>query len=734
MKQVLIRRGQAIIETVPTPLIEPGHVLIEVAYSLISAGTEVSGLQHSGKSLVERAKEHPERIGKVLDYLRQQGIQKTVALVRTQLDAPLPTGYSCSGIVIQVGSGITDLQPGDRVACAGAGIANHAEIVVVPRNLLVKVPDGCNLKDAASVTLGAIAMQGVRRADPRLGEIVAVIGLGLLGQITVQLLKAAGCLVIGMDLDARRVALARQSGADHTFVSSEVDIQAEIRRLTEGHGMDVVIITAASTSDVIVQQAMEITRKKGRVVVVGAVGLGLQRSPFYEKEIDFLISCSYGPGRYDESYEQHGMDYPYAYVRWTENRNLQEYLRLIARGLIKLDAILEREYAVDQAKQAFLVLQTDMDKPLGILLRYGSNGATALATKRSTRVNLQSISTDGRVRLAVVGAGSFARDTLLPLIKQLAANVQLRAVVSATGSNARTVAEQFGAAYASTNLDDVLTDPDIDAVVIATRHNLHAQQVVAALKAGKHVYCEKPLALTEQELSIIIEYYGYKFNDFASRQEPIIVSSEWPVLAVGFNRRFSPAVHAMKTILEQQHGPMMLLYRVNAGYLPPEHWVHGPEGGGRLIGEGCHMIDLFQALVQAPLVEVCSQNLRPESAHILATDNITTSLKYADGSVATLLYTALGNSHLGKEYLEVHIEGQTLVLDDFSQLSLYKNRNKKILWQSTKIDKGHLASLQTFIKATSERGNWPISLHELVDVSRATFQIAAIEPLPNVEH
>lgn len=725
MKQVLIRRGQVMVENVPAPVVEPGHVLVEVAYSLISAGTEISNVQSSGKSLIQRGLEQPDKVLKVLNQLRSQGIEKTVARVRGQLDAGMPTGYSCSGVVVQVGRDVTDLQPGERVACAGAGIANHAEMVLAPRNLLVKVPDGCDLKAAASVTLGAIAMQGVRRADPRLGESVAVIGLGLLGQITVQLLKAAGCYVIGVDLDPRRVALASQSGADHGIVSSAGDVQAEIRQLTEGHGVDSVIITAASPSDAIAQQAMEITRKKGRVVVVGAVGLGLQRSPFYEKELDFLISCSYGPGRYDERYEQQGLDYPYAYVRWTENRNLQEYLRLIARGMIKLDSVLEREYPIEQADAAFAALQTGTDKPLGILLRYGIDGSTVQGAKQATRVNLQSIPSDGRVRLAVIGAGGFARDTLLPFIKKLATNVQLRAIVSGTGSNAHSVAGQFGAAYATTNLDDVLNDPEIDAVLIATRHNLHAQQVVAALKAGKHVYCEKPLALTEAELATILACYGYTLNDFTGGQTPTTSGS--PMLSVGFNRRFSPAVQAMKALTQQRHSPMMLLYRVNAGYLPPEHWVHGAEGGGRLIGEGCHMIDLFQALVQAPLLEVCVQSLLPKADHILATDNLTASLKYADGSVATLLYTALGSPHLGKEYLEVHLEGQTLVLDDFTRLSLYKGQNAKVLWQSAKTDKGHLAALQTFFSTVAAQGAWPIPLHELVEVSRATFQIAAVE-------
>ena len=334
MRQVFIKSGSAIVDQVPAPLLDQNGVLVEVAYSLISTGTELSGVEQSGKSLVKRALEQPEKVQKVIDHVRDQGIQKTIAKVREQTEGARPTGYSCSGVVIQAGDNVTDLQPGDRVACAGSGVANHAEIVMVPRNLVVKMPDGCNLRDAASVTLGSIAMQGVRRADPRLGEMVAAIGLGLLGQITVQLLKAAGCRVIGFDLDPRRVELAQQLGMEHGLVSGHVDVENEIRHLTGDHGVDATIITAASESDAIVQQAMQITRKKGRVVVVGAVGLGLERSPFYEKELDFLISCSYGPGRYDEQYEEKGLDYPYAYVRWTENRNMQEYLRLIAEGQV----------------------------------------------------------------------------------------------------------------------------------------------------------------------------------------------------------------------------------------------------------------------------------------------------------------------------------------------------------------------------------------------------------------
>jgi len=409
----LIRRGQVTVENVPAPLVESGHVLVEVAYSLISAGTEISSVESSGKSLVKRALEQPDKVKQVLEHLRIQGIQKTVAKVQGQLDGGRPTGYSCSGIVSQVSEGVEGIHPGDRVACAGAGIANHAEIVLVPRNLVVKVPDGCDLRDAASVTLGGIAMQGVRRADPRLGEIVAVIGLGLVGQLTVQLLKAAGCRVIGFDLEPRRVELAQQLGMDYGFVPGEVDVENEICHLTAGHGVDCTIITAASRSDAIVQQAMEITRKKGRLVVVGAVGLELKRSPFYEKEIDFLISCSYGPGRYDERYEERGLDYPYAYVRWTENRNMVEYLRLVAEGKVNAGAILEREYDVADAPRAYEELRTATEKPLGVLLSYGLEEGQR-DEKLATKVTLRPFKLSGKIKVAVVGAGSFAKSMHLP--------------------------------------------------------------------------------------------------------------------------------------------------------------------------------------------------------------------------------------------------------------------------------------------------------------------------------
>jgi predicted dehydrogenase/threonine dehydrogenase-like Zn-dependent dehydrogenase len=707
VRQVLIGRGKAVVATVPAPLVEPGHLLVEVAYSLISTGTEITGVARSGKSLVKRAVEQPGRVKEVLNYLQSQGIRRTVAKVQGKL-AKSPTGYSCSGTVIQVGEGVKDLQPGDLVACAGGGIATHAEIVLVPRSLLVRVPEGCGLKAAASVTLGSIAMQGLRRADPRLGDIVAVIGLGLLGQLTVQLLKAAGCRVIGLDLDARRAAIAERLGADRAFLPSEANVISEIRHLTAGHGVDATIITAASQSDAIVNQAMEITRKKGRVVVVGAVGLGLKRSPFYEKEIDFTIACSYGPGRYDERYETQGIDYPYAYVRWTENRNMQEYLRLIAAGKIQLDPILEHEYDITQAPQAFEALQAETEKPLAVLLAYAQGDEADRARKLERKVILRPHSEGGKINVAVVGAGSFAKSMHLPNLQMLSSLYHLRAVVSTTGSNAQVTAEQFKADYATTDYNDVLVDDSVDMVLIATRHHLHAPMAMAAARVGKAIFLEKPMALSGPELDELAR---------------VLVETRVPFM-VGYNRRFSPAARRAREVIRERQNPLMILYRVNAGYLPRDHWTHGWEGGGRIVGEACHMFDLFQYLVApARVAEIASTAIVPRANHISSSDNVVTTVRYDDGSVATLLYTALGAADLPKESVEVYTDGRILVIDDYRALRVYGASLRG--WSSPVQDKGHLEELRAFATHLLDGSQPVIELDALVETARVTLEAAA---------
>lgn len=705
MKQILLKHGKITVDEIPAPLITKGHVLVEVAYSLISVGTEISGVKSAEKSLIKKALEQPEKVQKVLDYFKKHGLRKTIQTVRGKLSESAPLGYSCSGIVIGVGEDVDEFQLGDKVACAGAGKANHAEVVLVPKNLAVKVPEGCELKDASSVAIGSIAMQGVRRADPKLGEIVAVIGLGLLGQITVQLLKAAGCRVVGFDIDRRRVELAGKLGADYSFLISEVDYLNETLHITGGHGVDVTIITAASQSDEIVQQAMEITRKKGRVVVVGAVGLGLKRSPFYEKEIDLLISCSYGPGRYDTLYEEKGLDYPYAYVRWTERRNMEEYLRLIAEGKINFNAILDREYHISEAPRAYEELKSSEEKPIGVVFRYDVDKERRQGKLDTKFILRKGRGKDDRINVALIGAGGFAKSVHLPNLKKLSDLYHLRAIVSATGSNAKDTAERFGADYYTTSLEDVLADDSVDMVLIATRHNLHARQAMMAARAGKAVFVEKPMAINEWELEELVS---------------VLRETRVPFM-VGFNRRFSPAARRAKEILESHCGPLMVLYRVNAGYIPPNSWVHSEEGGGRIIGEACHMFDFFNFIVgSSDVVEVCAQTVGSDSEHIHSSENASVSVRYRDGSVCTLLYTSLGAKELPKEYVEIYADGKTLVIDDYRGLRVYGAKVKG--WKSAVQDKGHLEELKIFAKFVKDgTGILPISLEEAITATKISL-------------
>ncbi len=713
MKQVLVHQGQIIIEDIPAPLLEEGFLLVEVAYSLLSAGTELGNVQTSGKSLLKRAAEQPDQVKKIISYFKNHGFDKTVARIKSKVQADTPLGYSCSGVVIQVGEGIQDFQPGDRVACAGAGYANHAEVVIVPKNLVVRVPSGCDLRSAASVTLGSIALQGIRRAQPQLGESVAVIGLGLLGQLTIQLLKSNGCQVVGIDLDRRRAEIAKSLGADFVLVPHD-DITEKIKHFSQGHGVDATIITAASKSDQLVQQAMEITRKKGRVVIVGDVGLGLQRNPFYEKEIDLLISCSYGPGRYDPNYELNGVDYPYAYVRWTEKRNMQAYLALVGEGKIDTTSIIEKEYDISAAQQAYTDLKKDENRPIGIMLRYQpATRSGRLLDKRLIRnSSTKQKQIKGRIGIAVIGAGDFAQSVHLPNIKQLSDLFDLKAVVSSRGHNAVAVAKQFGAGYATTDYDQILSDSEIDAVIISTRHHLHAQQVIKALKAGKHVYCEKPLMLTREELDAILDVYGYSIQDFESGEYPSPLNL-YPILTVGYNRRFSPAGIALKRLTSDRQNPLMAQYRVNAGLLNQGHWIHSQQGGGRILGEMCHMFDFFGYIVGARAREFSIQTLRAPADHINPKDNVSISILYDDGSICTLTYTSLGAKSMGKEYIETFVDGASAIIDDFK---LYKEfGGSNIHWNSIIPDKGHQAILRSFGESMTKNRVWPIPLHELVD-------------------
>ncbi len=706
MKQVLIRKGEVVVEEVPPPVVERNSVLVEVSYSLISTGTELAGITTSGKPLWQRALSEPENVKKALNTVRTEGLSKAVAKAKGKLDLGYAAGYSCSGVVIGVGGEIGDIKVGDRVACAGSGVASHAEIVCVPHNLVARVPYNLDLKEAASVALGAIAMQGIRRAAPTLGETVAVVGLGLVGQLTAQMLKVAGCWVIGVDLVDSRVALAQSLGVDRGILGTEASLVSEILHYTSGLGADATIITAATKSDLPLQQSMAITRRKGRVVVVGDVGLHFNRSPFYEKEIDLLISCSYGPGRYDETYERKGIDYPYAYVRWTENRNMQEYLHLLSEGKVNFKALISKEYSVYDAPLAYRELREDEQRPIAVLVRYPTGEkAQSAKLERKTPVISKARKKEGLINVALIGAGSFAKDFHLPNLKRLHHLYDIYAIVSATGMNAKETARRFAANYCATDYSEVLSDENVDMVLITTRHNLHAQMAMEAAKAGKAVFLEKPMALNQEELDELVT---------------VLQETQVP-FTVGFNRRFSPcAVRAKEVILKRQN-PIIVNYRVNAGYIPLDHWVHTEEGGGRIIGEACHMFDLFNYFTDSSVESVITSAITPKTPNISSSDNFTATLKYLDGSVCTLTYTALGASEAGKEYIEIYADGKTLVINDFKTLRIFGLKTKGI--SAKVVQKGHREELIEFARCIKGQISQPIPMEQLASATMVSFSV-----------
>lgn len=692
MKQVLIRGGGVVVDDVPAPAPGRKNVLVRVEWSCVSAGTEGASVAMSALPLYRRALKQPEHARRALEIARDEGFVRTYKRIRGQLAAGLPTGYSAAGVVVGVGEEVEAFAVGDRAACAGAGIANHAELIDVPVNLAVHVPDGLDLADASTVTLGAIALQGVRRAEPKLGDAVGVIGLGILGQLTVQLLRASGCRALVTDLDSTRVALAVANGGE----DASGDFADRARALTGGFGADAVIVTAATASSEPMHDAAQACRKKGRVVIVGDVGLELRRSDLYAKELDVVMSTSYGPGRYDDVYELEGRDYPIGYVRWTENRNMQEYLRLLAEGAVRVDALPQQRYTVEDAPRAFA------EKPLLALLEYPAREQADART-----VPLRTVAArQGVTRIALVGAGGFAQGSHLPNLLKLRDRFELRAVVSRTGSTAKAVAERAAAAYATTDLDEALSDTDIDLVLIATRHDLHAGQTLRALAAGKHVFVEKPLALNDEELTAIESFYEGR---------------DTPLLMTGFNRRFSPAIVRARELLAPRSTPLIANYRMNAGHVPLDHWVHGPEGGGRNIGEASHIYDLFGALVGDVEVDsVDARAIHADGTRLAANDNFVATIAYADGSVCTLTYTALGNRDHPKERMEVFADGTVLTLDDYKSLAVAGRGSG---WRSTTQDKGHVEELEALARALREGGAWPITLDEQVRAMRVAFAV-----------
>lgn len=703
MKQVLVKGGGVVVEEVPVPALGPRSILVRVHYSTVSVGTEMTGVQLSGMPLYRRALKQPHHAKKALEIAKDQGLVRTYKRISGRLAAGTPTGYSAAGVVIAVGDDVTGFAVEDRVACAGAGIANHAEAIAVPVNLAARVPDELSLDDASTVTLGAIAMQGVRRAEPTLGETIAVVGLGVLGQIAVQLLRANGVRVLGSDLDPTRAEQALASGANWIVGPGE-SLPAVAERATDGFGLDAVIITAATASSAVVSDAFQACRRRGRVVVVGDVGLDLKRHDMYEKELELRMSTSYGPGRYDPIYEDEGRDYPYGYVRWTEGRNLEEYLRLLAEGRVTLEHLPAERYPVEEATAAYDALKREGPKPTLVVLQYDTS-ERPLARTVQIASGVRALKTK-RIRVGLAGAGSFAEGTHVPNLIKLRSDYELRAVMSRTGSTAKAIAARNEATYATTDYAELLADDDIDLVLISTRHHLHAPLALQALRAGKHVFVEKPLALVSDELAAIRQFY--------------VEHPDGPVLMTGFNRRFSPAVQKLHSELKGRSAPLVIDYRMNAGYIPLDHWVHGPEGGGRNIGEACHVYDVFDVLTEAAVERVAAAGIKP-SGRLAANDNFTATIAYDDGSICTLTYTALGAKEHPKERMEVYADGRVLTLDDYRALTA--SGRKTALWSSRTIEKGHREELESLAECLLRGGAWPISLEQQLRATQISFDV-----------
>lgn len=678
MRQLFLEKGHAVVKEVCQPLLDEYSVLVSVHYSFISSGTEVATINNAQASLLTNV---PYKVKKVLESVKTNGIEATKALIKGKLNGELQAiGYSCSGRVIAAGAKVRAVRAGDWVACAGSSLANHADMVCVPEHLVVRIENPENLKAASLTTIGAIALQGIRRATPQLGETVCVLGLGLLGQITVQLAKLSGCTVIGIDLVAERLELAKKLGADYIYNAADAQLKKEIDFATQMHGVDCTIITAASKSDAIIQQAMELTRRKGKVVLVGDVGMNVARDPLYKKEIDFLISCSYGPGRYDTFYEQKGQDYPLAYVRWTEQRNLQAFAQLIEQKKIRTELLITAETDLEHVPQAYEKLKNR--QALGVVLNYGQkideDKVESLPKDSKKRFEPASRSA---WRVGFVGAGGFAKIKLMPIIARLKA-AQINAIVDADVATSMNVAKQYGAARALTADDELFKEDLVDVVVISSPHKFHCDQAIKALQNGKAVFLEKPMVTNAEQLQ---------------RFTSLLDAYPNAPLCVDYNRSFAPFVQKIKKEVEKRHSPLVVHYRMNAGFIPKEHWVQTDIGAGRIIGEACHIIDLFCYLTNSKPVTVSVEAVHAKTNTIFPTDNFSTQIRFADGSICTLLYTALGHPQLGKERMEVFYDSKTIIMDDFTQLHGFgfpSTFNETTLSP----DKGHEALVTLFFK------------------------------------
>lgn len=710
MQQILqnLRDGSTVIADVPAPGLKRGQLLIRTRATLVSAGTERMLLEFGKGNLIQKARQQPDKVRMVLEKIRTDGLATTLDAVQSKLDQPLPLGYCNVGEVIGVGAGVTGFEVGDRVVSNG----KHAEIVSVPVNLCAKVPDGVSDEAAAFTVLSAIALQGIRLVNPTLGEAVVVTGLGLIGLITVQLLRAQGCRVLGIDFDSRKLALAQSFGAETVDLSKGQDPEAVAQAFSRGRGVDAVIVTASTKSNLPITQAAHMCRKRGRIVLIGVTGLELSRADFFEKELTFQVSCSYGPGRYDPSYEEKGNDYPVGFVRWTEQRNFEAVLDMMASGAVDISQLVSHRYGITDAEQAYAVLGGS-EPSLGIVLDYDSAGASVEAvTRRTVALPGATSPTSGNAAVAFIGAGNYAGRVLIPAFAK--AGAQLHTVVSSGGVSSVHYGKKFGFRHASTDTAAVLKDPSVGAVVIATQHGAHAEQTLEALRNGKHVFVEKPLCITLKELAEIEDAHASQ-----------VAMGRHPMLMVGFNRRFAPQVQKIRALLAGVQEPKAFVMTVNAGAIPADHWTQDPQqGGGRLIGEACHFVDLLRYLADAPIVghQLTAVGQRPGIG--IRSDQVSFTLRFADGSFGTVHYLANGHKSFPKERLEVFTAGRILQLDNFRKLQGFgwSGFTRMNLWRQ---DKGQAACAAAFVQGISGKAGAPIPVEQLFEVARVTIELDA---------
>ena len=707
MRQILqsLKSGETSLVDVPCPLVRPGHLLIRTRASLLSVGTERMLVDFGRASLLGKVRQQPDKVRQVLDKVRSDGLFPTLEAVQAKLDSEIPLGYCNAGVVEAVGAGVTEFAVGDRVASNGA----HAEVVVVPHRLCARIPDEVSDEDAAFTVLASIALQGIRLAVPTLGESVVVIGLGLIGLLTTQMLKAAGCRVLGIDLDASRCEMARSYGIEVVCPADGGDPMAAAMALSDGRGVDAVLLTAATSSSEPVHQAAQMSRQRGRIILVGVTGLELNRADFYEKELSFQVSCSYGPGRYDAEYEQRGHDYPFGFVRWTEQRNFQAVLQLLANGGLQVSSLISHRESIERAVDLYRLLGGG-EKILGALISYPEVEQPAsggLLARLKERGHVQRSETECRV--SVIGAGNFSSRVMLPNLSKTSAS--LRTIVSSGGVSAEKMANKFDFDRSSTDVDEVFADESCDAVVITTRHDSHASLTVRALEAGQAVFVEKPLAVTNDQLAEAIAAWE---------------AAPSPLVMVGFNRRFAPQVLRVKQLIDAVEEPCSFVMTVNAGVIPGDSWVHDPHsGGGRIVGEGCHFIDLLRFLAGSPITACHVASLGRMGGLQITEDKTSITLSFTNGSVGTVHYLGNGSKAFPKERLEVFAAGRVLQLGDFKTLQGWSWPGFRKL-NLRKQDKGHAAAISAFVAALAEGVPAPIPFDELVEVSRVSIAAAEL--------